>query len=107
MRTPGCQMRELIWSIKSASDLDEIYDHISADSPFYASLQLDRIVRSVERLAYHPRSGRVLPEFPNLPYREIICGAYRVIYRIDEESEQIIIVTVAHAARLISRIIAP
>lgn len=54
-----------------------------------------------------PRSGPILPEFPNLPYREIICGAYRVIYRIDEESELIIVVTVAHAARLISRIIAP
>ncbi|MEI6209010.1 MAG: type II toxin-antitoxin system RelE/ParE family toxin [Desulfuromonadales bacterium] len=100
-------MRKLIWSEKSASDLDEIYDYISIDSQFYASLQVERIAGSVERLANHPLSGRILPEFPNLPYREIICGAYRVIYRIDKDSEQIIIVTIAHSARLISRIIVP
>lgn len=100
-------MRELIWSEKSAADLDEIYTYIAIDSPFYAAHQVDRVVRSVERLATHPRSGRTLPEFPNLPYREIICGTYRVIYRIDEEQKQVVIVTVAHAARLLSRIIAP
>jgi plasmid stabilization system protein ParE len=60
-------MYELIWSKKSASDLDEIYDYIAIDVPFYASLQVDRIVHSVVRLANHPHSGRTLPEFPNLP----------------------------------------
>ncbi len=100
-------MHQLTWSEKAASDLEDIHDYIALDSSFYASLQIDRIVRSVERLTNHPRSGRSLPEFPNLPYREIICGAYRVIYHIDEENNRIDIVTIAHTARLVSRIIEP
>lgn len=105
MRTVGRPVRELIWSNKSAADLEEIYDHIAVDSPFYASLQIERIVSAVERLRDFPESGRKLPEFPHLPYREVICGSYRVIYRYEPETNRVLIVTVAHAARLIARII--
>ncbi len=98
-------MRQLTWSEKSSSDLDAIYAYIAADSPFYASLQIERLISSAERLKEFPDSGRKLPEFPDLPYREIICGAYRVIYRHELENDLVLVVTVAHSAQLISRLI--
>lgn len=34
----------------------------------------------LRRLARFPQSGRVLPEFPDLPYREVIISPYRFFY---------------------------
>ena len=38
----------------------------------------ERVLRRLERL---PRSGRHLPEFPDLPHREVIVRPYRFFYR--------------------------
>jgi toxin ParE1/3/4 len=42
--------------------------------------------------------GRILPEFPELPYREVMISHYRFFYRIKEDS--IWIVAVWHGAHL-------
>lgn len=94
-------MAALIWSEKSLADIEDIYDYIAADSPFYARHQVEKIVASVERLAEFPESGRTLPEFIRLPYREVIVDPYRVIYRYDPTGNQVIIVAVVHGRRLL------
>jgi plasmid stabilization system protein ParE len=94
-------MAELIWSDKASADLELIYDYISADSPFYARIQIERIFKVVERLRPFPKSGRTLPEFPNHPYREVIVGAYRCIYRFESNIDRIYMVTVVHGSRLL------
>jgi len=66
-------MPQLIWSDKAASDLEDIHDYIAKDSIFYAVVQVDRLVKSVERLQKFPESGRTLPEYPNTSYREVVC----------------------------------
>ena len=93
-------MASLIWSEKAAADLENIYDFIAADSPFYAKVQIERIVGSAERLKSFPGSGRAIPEIPHLPHQELIIGAYRLVYRFDAESETVYIATVIHSARL-------
>jgi len=45
--------------------------------------------------------GHVVPEFPHLPYREILVGNYRVIYRFEEEQGLVIIMAVAHGRQLL------
>ena len=46
-------------------------DHIRGDDP-QAALELrDRAAVSLSRLARFPESGRVVPEFPDLPFREV------------------------------------
>lgn len=98
-------MPQLIWSNKAASDLEGIHDYIAKDSIFYAIVQVDRLVKSVERLQAFPESGRILPEYPNTPYREVISGSYRIIYRYETTQDRILIVAVAHSARLITNIL--
>ena len=34
------------------------------------------------RLEQFPESGRLIPEFPDLPYREVVVRPYRFFYRI-------------------------
>ena len=69
----------------------------------YARLTTESIIESVERLQQFPGSGRSLPEFPNLPYREIIIGNYRIIYKYDSAVNEIRIVTVVHGSRLLKK----
>ncbi len=50
------------------------------------------------RLEQFPASGRVVPEFPDLPYREVIVPPYRLFYRIQDPS--VWVVAVWHGAQL-------
>lgn len=52
---------------------------------------------SLRRLAQFPESGRVLPEFPDLPYREVIVPPYRFFYHVKDST--VWIVAVWHGAQ--------
>ena len=39
-----------------------------------------RVERVLRRLEQYPKSGRRLPEFPELPHREVIVRPYRFFY---------------------------
>ncbi|GAB7025373.1 type II toxin-antitoxin system RelE/ParE family toxin [Geotalea toluenoxydans] len=92
-------MATVIWSEKSVSDLEEIFDYIAIDSPFYAQHQVEKIIASVDRLHAFPTSGRPLPEFPASHLREVIVDPYRVVYRTAESG--IFIIAVIHGKRLL------
>lgn len=94
-------MAELIWSEEAISDVEGIFDYITQDSPLYARYQVESIAASVERLSMFPESGRHLPEFSQLPHREIIAGNYRVIYRYDSSIDEVKIVAVVHGSRIL------
>mgnify|MGYP001595630991 FL=1 len=94
-------MAELIWSEEAISDVEGIFDYIAQDSPLYARYQVESIAASVERLRMFPESGRHLPEFPQLPHREIIVGNYRVIYRYDSSIGEAKIASGVHGSRLL------
>lgn len=52
----------------------------------------------LSRLRKFPQSGRVIPEFPDLPFREVIVLPYRFFYRIKEKT--VWIVAAWHGAQL-------
>jgi toxin ParE1/3/4 len=52
----------------------------------------------LRRLEQFPESGRVLPEFPDLPYREVIVAPYRFFYRVAGETAWV--VGVWHGAQI-------
>ena len=94
-------MAELIWSERAISDIENIYDYIAHDSPMYAQLTSESIIKSVERLQSFPESGRHLPEFPQLTYREVITGNYRAVYNYNSDNDKVKIITVVHGSRLL------
>ena len=59
--------------------------YIAVDDPAAARRLRDRAEESLSRLADHPESGRVLPEFPDLPFREVVVSPYRFFYRVKDD----------------------
>lgn len=71
---------------------------IKRDKPSAALCFRKRAEAVLRRLESHPESGRRIPEFPELPHREIIAKPYRFFYRV--ESNVVWIVAVWHGAQL-------
>ncbi len=87
------------WAQPALDDLQEIYDFIARDSPRYAQLTVERVTTAAGRLARFPQLGEILSEFPNVAYRQMIVGAYRLIYREDLEQNRVIVMGVIHGSR--------
>lgn len=72
--------------------------YIQRDNPTAASRFRQKAEQKLRRLESFPESGRHLPEFPELPYREVIVAPYRFFYRIDGKT--VWIVAVWHGAQI-------
>ena len=92
-------MAEVIWDRAAIADLDEIAAYLERDSPIAARRLVQRIVNRVERLKTSPHTGGFIDEDDRHVYRQLIQGNYRLIYRC--ERDDILIVAVYHAARLL------
>lgn len=72
--------------------------YIRQDKPSGAISFRDRAEKILRRLQDSPESGRIIPEFPELPYREMIISPYRFFYKI--KADVVWIVAVWHGAQL-------
>lgn len=72
--------------------------YIRRDKPSAATRFRQRAEKSLKRLLEYPESGRPIPEFPEMPHRELIVPPYRLFYRV--ENEIVWIVAVWHGAQL-------
>jgi plasmid stabilization system protein ParE len=91
---------QITWTIGARDDLRRTHEFIAVDSPRAAETLIERLLKSTERLTFFPESGRLLPEAPELSYREIIVASYRVIYRVSEDAVMILAIT--HGRRRLS-----
>lgn len=85
------------WSNFARDDLDNLVQHISRDSAFYAQLFGEKIVLATRRLKDFSESGRRIPEADEDDLREIIVQGYRVMYRIEPSS--VLILAAMHGSR--------
>jgi len=76
-----------------------VHDYIARNSAHYARLTVERIRQTAARLAKFPKIGHFLPDLPESPYREVLAGSYRLIYREDELHHRVLIMAVVHASR--------
>lgn len=90
-------MGQVIWSPSSLEDVRQIAQYIAKDSPDQAALFVGRLIEATDRLAAMPRSGRMVPEIGHPDCREIVYGAYRIMYRV--QGEDAWITGVVHGAR--------
>jgi toxin ParE1/3/4 len=72
--------------------------YIRWDNPEAAWRFRQRTEKVLRRLEEFPESGRVIPEFPDLPYREVVIAPYRFFYRL--KGDTVWIVAVWHGAQL-------
>lgn len=72
--------------------------YIRADRPSAAAAFRERVNDALTRLADFPDLGRVVPEFPDLEFREVIVAPYRFFYRV--EGGTVWVVAAWHGAQI-------
>jgi plasmid stabilization system protein ParE len=72
--------------------------YIRRDNPTAARAFRARAEKVLRRLERFPASGRAIPEFPELPHREVIVRPYRFFYRV--VGQTVWIVAVWHGAQI-------
>ena len=90
-------MAQVIWAPAALQDVDAIAEYIARDSADQAALFATRLIEVTDRLADYPESGRIIPEIAGPSCREIICGAYRIMYRL--EGAEVWITGIVHGAQ--------
>lgn len=72
--------------------------YILQDRPPAARRFYERATKVLRRLEELPESGRVVPEFPDLPFREVMVRPYRFFHRIGPRA--VWVVGVWHGAQV-------
>ena len=75
-----------------------LIDYIKRDKPTAAVRFRRHVEESLRRLERFPQSGRPIPEFPDLPHRELIVPPYRFFNRV--KGKTVWIVGAWHSAQL-------
>ena len=95
-------VRKVIWSDDAMSDMAEIKDFTSRDSPANAQGVVARIEGAAERVVDFPYAARMIPEFQDPERRETFAYQYRLMYRV--EDDRIRILRVVHGRRLLKNV---
>jgi toxin ParE1/3/4 len=69
------------WTPTAADDLEQIHKFIARVSLAAADSIVERLLDAADRLDQLAARGRALPEAPDAPFRELLIGEYRLIYR--------------------------
>jgi plasmid stabilization system protein ParE len=72
--------------------------YLYRENPGAALAFRDKAGKILARLKKFPQSGRIPPEFADLPFREVIVAPYRFFYRVKDKT--VWIVAVWHGAQL-------
>jgi toxin ParE1/3/4 len=83
------------WAEAAVRDLEELVGYIAADSPLNAERVLDKLEKRARTLESAPVRGRVVPELAHFGirnWRELIARPYRIIYRIEENTVNVLAV---------------
>lgn len=82
------------------TDLEEIENYISHDSPAIARRFILRIFDKIEQLYEYPESGKPVPEINDQSIKELLLNKYRIIYHLTNKNS-IDILRIIHGARLL------
>jgi toxin ParE1/3/4 len=71
---------------------------IFRDNPSAAVRFPEKAEKTLSRPKTYPESGRLIPEFPDLPFREVIVRPYRFFYKMKDDA--VWVIAVWHSAQL-------
>ena len=83
-------MAEVIWAEPALHSLQEVTDYISLDNPKAAEHLVRSIFKRIEHLESHPKSGKLVIEFKNSVYKEVVFPPCRIFFRLENECVYII-----------------
>jgi plasmid stabilization system protein ParE len=74
---------KIIWSPLGLDRVSEIAEYIARDIPMAAENLVENIIAKVGQLKNFPETA--IPENNKTECRELLCGNYRIIYRIENK----------------------
>ena len=92
-------MGKVKWTENASKNLKHICGYIAKDSEIYATHFVKSLIGATEKLETFPECGRIVPEFEEYGFREVIYQSYRIVYRIVEDDKEVEILSVVHGAR--------
>lgn len=93
---------KIIWSPRANAELEAEIEWIARERPQTAAAWLRRIRDATFQLADFPGRGKLLREFPDSSYRELVVPPYRIVYLSDPDD--LIIITLKHSRERLSEI---
>lgn len=81
---------KVIWSQLAIDRAEEESVFIAQDKPGAALRWIEELFAAVDRLETFPESGPIVPEIGLSNYRQLPCGAHRVVYRLDPSAVYIL-----------------
>ncbi|MBI4847111.1 MAG: type II toxin-antitoxin system RelE/ParE family toxin [Nitrospirae bacterium] len=79
------------FALSAVTDLEDIQTYYNNERVSEAGNRLTgELISKIERLADHPLSGRIVPEFNVEHLREIIHPPFRIVYRFDKKRVRIV-----------------
>ena len=76
----------------------EAIAYICRENPSAALAFRKKAEKTISRLKQFPESGRSIPEFSDLPFREVIVRPYRFFYKVKDQT--VWIIAAWHSAQL-------
>ena len=71
---------KVLWTQKAIDRIDEILDHLAADSTARAAKFCEELVDATQQLDAQPLSGPLLPE--DAAYRQLVVNNCRIVYGV-------------------------
>jgi len=87
------------FTTRARREMREILGFIAQENPKAASDLAGRITEGLEHKARFPNSGRVIPEVPEHPARELVLPPCRVFYLVDKAS--IFVLSISRTERML------
>jgi toxin ParE1/3/4 len=89
----------VILTPQSQDDLRAIVTFIARDNPQRAETFGQELIDRALFIGTQPEMGRVVPEVDDVAVREIVHGAYRIIYELYHDPDAVFILRFWHGAR--------
>ena len=93
----GPRRRPVVWTEGARRELDAAITFVADESLEGAIRLLQDILNSADSLHSMPGRGRVVPERDDPTVRELLVGAYRLLYHVAESD--VVILGVLHQRR--------
>jgi toxin ParE1/3/4 len=90
---------EIVWTENALVDLESVVCYLLNRNPPAAEIVRLSILDSIEILKRFPYIGPKYERDTTGRAREIVCGSYRIFYRVKEDTRCVEILTVWHASR--------
>ena len=90
---------DVVWTEPAVGDLEAVVRRVARDDSAAAETLREKLLESVEVLSRLPYIGPSYEKDQSGRTREIVCGKYRLFYRVLEADHRVEIVTVYHSSR--------